>query len=161
VLAGEGDGTFGDRVVFGAGVLPWSVAIGDLNSDGRLDLTTANRGANSVSVLLNLGESDPTHVFPLPAKTSELRLSVSPNPASSAAIVGFVMASVGRASLEIFDVSGRCVTTFGPALYEAGLQELIWDGNDDSGTVVPSGVYLVRLTANQGQATTRLGRIGR
>ena len=36
--------------------LPCSVAIGDLNGDGKPDLATANRGASTVSVLLNRGD---------------------------------------------------------------------------------------------------------
>ena len=36
--------------------LPCSVAIGDLNGDGKPDLATANDGASSVSVLLNRGD---------------------------------------------------------------------------------------------------------
>jgi ELWxxDGT repeat protein len=45
--------TFAARIDFGTGYSPQSVAIGDLNGDGRTDLVTANSQANSISVLLN------------------------------------------------------------------------------------------------------------
>jgi len=55
VLLGMGDGTFGVHTDFPTGDAPYSVAIGDLNRDGKLDLATANFSANTVSVLLGDG----------------------------------------------------------------------------------------------------------
>src|SRR5437867_1595386 len=53
VLLGNGDGTFREPVSFGAGVNPTSVAIGDLNGDGRPDLVVTNFNSDNVSVLIN------------------------------------------------------------------------------------------------------------
>ena len=55
VLLGNGDGTFGAATNFAAGRRPASVAIGDLNGDGKLDLAVANSDSNNVSVLLGNG----------------------------------------------------------------------------------------------------------
>ncbi len=55
VLLGNGDGTFGAKVEYGAGIRPQSVAIGDLNGDINPDLAVANSGSNTVSVLLGNG----------------------------------------------------------------------------------------------------------
>src|SRR5206468_8074644 len=51
-----GDGTFAARTHFGAGSIPSSVAIADLNADGSPDLATANPGSSTVSVLLGNGD---------------------------------------------------------------------------------------------------------
>jgi len=49
---------------FAAGLGPVSVAVGDLNGDGRLDLIVANFNSNNVSVLLNItAPGAPTPIF--------------------------------------------------------------------------------------------------
>ena len=46
--------------------------------------------------------------------------------------------------LELFDLAGRRVRQIsGQAL--AGAQELVWDGRDQSGDLVPTGHYFLRL----------------
>jgi len=47
---------FGAPIDFAPGSSPRSVAIGDLNGDGKLDLTTANYNGDGVSVLLGNGD---------------------------------------------------------------------------------------------------------
>ena len=56
VLLGNGDGTFQTALDFDAGVGPISVAVGDFNADGRLDLVVANYAAGNVGVLLGNGD---------------------------------------------------------------------------------------------------------
>lgn len=55
MLLGNGDGSFGVKTDYGTGDAPTSVAIGDLNGDGKPDLATANFYSSTVSVLLNIG----------------------------------------------------------------------------------------------------------
>jgi VCBS repeat-containing protein len=47
--------SFGGTTNVGVGIGPWSVTTGDVNRDGKLDLLTANRFSNSVSVRLGNG----------------------------------------------------------------------------------------------------------
>jgi hypothetical protein len=56
VLLNRGDGSFQAKVDYGTGAAPLSIAISDLNGDGKLDVATANGDAHTVSVLLNRGD---------------------------------------------------------------------------------------------------------
>jgi hypothetical protein len=51
----SGDGTFAGKVDYATGSNPRSVAVGDLNGDGKPDLAVANEGSANVSVLLGNG----------------------------------------------------------------------------------------------------------
>jgi len=55
VLIGDGTGRFGAPTNFTVGIGPLSMAGGDLNGDGKLDLVVANGTSNNVSVLLGDG----------------------------------------------------------------------------------------------------------
>ena len=55
MLLGNGNGTFQTQQTFAAGVSPISVAVADVNGDGKPDLVVANYGNGSVSVLLGNG----------------------------------------------------------------------------------------------------------
>jgi hypothetical protein len=55
--AGQGNGTFAAKVDYPTGTAPRSLAAGDFNSDGILDLTILNYDSNNVSVLLGNGSS--------------------------------------------------------------------------------------------------------
>src|SRR5205823_13074441 len=60
VLLGNGDGTFREPVSFGAGVNPTSVAIGDLNGDGRPDLVVTNFNSDVSALIINTTVSSRT-----------------------------------------------------------------------------------------------------
>jgi hypothetical protein len=60
IFVGNGDGTFQAAVAYAAGTHPESVAVGDFNGDGRVDLAVADSGyvdgsGSGVSVLLGNG----------------------------------------------------------------------------------------------------------
>jgi hypothetical protein len=57
VLLGNGDGSFQAAVNYGVVSFPRSVAVGDFDGDGRMDLAVANLFSNNVSILL---QSAPT-----------------------------------------------------------------------------------------------------
>ncbi|CAF4014366.1 unnamed protein product, partial [Adineta steineri] len=57
ILLGDGKGNFANQITFSTGFdsIPYSIAIADLNNDGKLDIAVANYGTNNVGVLLNYG----------------------------------------------------------------------------------------------------------
>ncbi len=84
VLLGKGDGTFQPKIDYETGVRSVSVAIGDLNSDGYLDLVVANQGPQSdedcgepsVSVLLGNANDTFQAQMQFPVRATPTGLSV-------------------------------------------------------------------------------------
>jgi YVTN family beta-propeller protein len=72
-----------------------------------------------------------------------------PNPFASGATTSlrFTLASSADARLEVFDASGRRVTTLLDRRMPAGPSAVTWDGTDASGRETRPGVYFYRLSA--------------
>ncbi len=70
----------------------------------------------------------------------------SPNPfAESTAIAYSVPTGGGHVEITVYDVSGRVVRTLTSAWMDAGDGVAVWDGRDDAGRPVATGVYFARL----------------
>jgi len=78
VLLGNGEGSFQVARTFSVGNIPVSLAVGDLNGDGWLDLVVANSlfGNGSVSVLLGNGDGSFQPARNFPAGSSAVSLSL-------------------------------------------------------------------------------------
>jgi hypothetical protein len=81
------------------------------------------------------------------------RLGAIPNPFRGSTTIRLHNPVPGsRAALGIYDVTGRRVRTLMGGGEAAGFLEATWDGRDDGGHPLPSGVYLAR----SGSATARI-----
>lgn len=79
-----------------------------------------------------------------------------PNPFNGSARIRFTVASPSAVSLVLFDGLGRRVRTLLHGQVSPGSFRLAWDGTDETGHQVASGVYFVRLAAGSFQQTERL-----
>lgn len=79
-----------------------------------------------------------------------------PNPFSDATTIHFTLPESTPATLNIYDLMGRKVATLINGHHTAGTHEIRWDGRDDGGARLASGLYLVRLKAGERVQTSRL-----
>jgi hypothetical protein len=70
-----------------------------------------------------------------------------PNPFSPETHIAYELPQPGWTELRIYSVSGRLVRTLVEGGRAAGRHSAVWDGLDDSGRAVASGVYLYALVA--------------
>ena len=69
----------------------------------------------------------------------------SPNPFVSGTTIAYGLPSAGHARLSVYDLSGRLVAELVDAEMPAGRHEAAWEGRDLSGSMLPGGIYSVRL----------------
>jgi hypothetical protein len=70
-----------------------------------------------------------------------------PNPFNPSTTVPFQVAKPGPVKLRIFDLRGRAVRTLEDGRFNPGTYESRWDGCDESGRPVASGVYVISIQA--------------
>jgi hypothetical protein len=82
----------------------------------------------------------------------------APNPfrLGAGTTIDWAMPDAGSVTLEIFDVTGRRVRTLVNGSQKAGRHSATWDGRNDLGNRVASGVYLYRIDTPGFQATKKM-----
>jgi hypothetical protein len=70
-----------------------------------------------------------------------------PNPMNPTATIKYTIGTPGKVQLRVFDVSGRVVRTLVDETKTAGAFSVIWDGKNDGGERVASGVFFYQLNA--------------
>ena len=70
--------------------------------------------------------------------------------------IRFILPQAARADLSLFDALGRRVRVLANANLPAGYNILFWDGKDENGAALPTGIYFYRLRAGNFEQTKKL-----
>jgi serine protease len=77
-----------------------------------------------------------------------------PNPFNPGTNIPFTLAKSAEVSLKIFNIIGQEVRTLVNGPKQAGQYHLLWDGKDDFGRSVASGIYFYKLSVSGGENLT-------
>lgn len=80
----------------------------------------------------------------------------APNPFNPSTTISFALAAPGETELQVFDVRGAQVRRLVAGDLSAGEHSVIWDGRDDAGARVPSGVYFYKLRSGTFEGLQRM-----
>jgi hypothetical protein len=83
--------------------------------------------------------------FPLPAPEAFALYPNVPNPFNPSTTIQYDLPETAEITLEIFDMPGRHVRTLANEPKPAGHYSVVWDGRDERGKMVASGVFLYQL----------------
>jgi type IX secretion system substrate protein len=90
-----------------------------------------------------------------PTKKYELAQNY-PNPFNGTTNIPFELQKDGKVSITIYDVLGRKVKTLINKPYTFGKHTISWDGTDDNGKNISSGIYFYQIKSNNYSKTKRL-----
>ena len=127
----------------------------DLNGDGTVDFADFFEfvdafGQSGQAKLLAMARDR----IGLPGKT-ELQQN-APNPFNNGTVISWFLLKPGPARLEVFALNGQQVAVLRQGPQQAGYHRIHWDGRDDRGRSLASGVYLYRLVSAETVLTRKL-----
>ena len=178
VLDADGAAIAGAVVTFsvtaGGGTLSATTATTDANGQARSRLTLgSDAGTNTVSATVEglepvtftaTGQESPfASFFDLFGGGKRVALPDSPqlaqnapNPFNSQTVLAYFLHASGPARLEVFALNGQRVVVLRQGPQQAGYHRLRWNGRDDAGRPVASGMYLYRLVTDEAVLTRKL-----
>jgi len=79
-----------------------------------------------------------------------------PNPFNPTTTIKFSIPETSNITLQIFDLNGQVIRTLLEGYYPSGSYSVEWNGLDDAGRPVSSGMYLYKLKTNQHVAARKM-----
>ncbi len=127
----------------------------DLNGDGSVDL------ADFLLFAESFGQPQQAKLVALARERLGLPdgpqlQQNAPNPFNSGTIISWFQLQPGSARLEVFALTGQRMAVLHEGRKEAGSHRLRWDGRDERGRSLASGVYVYRLVTREGVQTRKL-----
>jgi FlgD Ig-like domain/Beta-propeller repeat len=175
-LVGAGAGDLFLAKFDAAGVHQWSSGFGNTGEDEGQAVAVDGSGnvvmTGRFSFTVNFGGADLTDAGPrdiVLAKYASIATGVNgvprsygaailayPNPFNPETTIRYTVPSKGRVTVDVFDARGTHVVTLIDADKPAGVYAVTWNGRDDRGAAVSSGVYFARLTSQSGVTSCKL-----
>jgi hypothetical protein len=112
------------------------------------DLNHGNFMIRAIVDLGVVGQED--EVLPVKAITA----TNYPNPFNPVTTISLSLPAAGKTALRVYNTRGQLVRTLVDEMLPAGDHNIVWNGRDDNGAALSSGLYLYRVEAN-GQTITR------
>jgi hypothetical protein len=126
--------------------------LGAVASGGRLYAVCANMLVDVDDYFCSLPSGVRTQVPASPA----LALSAAPNPFNPLTRVAFALTRAQPVELAVYDLKGRRLRVLARGIWAADEHVVTWNGRDDRGRELASGVYFVRLVAGPQAAVTKV-----
>jgi len=97
----------------------------------------------------------PIQSLDMPRATTRLEQN-SPNPFNPQTAIRFTLDSKQTVTLAVYDVNGRLVRMLASGVQEMGTHSITWDGRNNAGATVSSGVYFYRLDAGKFSSSKKM-----
>ncbi|HEU4334589.1 MAG TPA: FlgD immunoglobulin-like domain containing protein, partial [Candidatus Eisenbacteria bacterium] len=102
--------------------------------------------------------ADVTAVASTPSSPG-FRVRSAPNPFDPSTVISLSLPNSGATRVEVYDIQGRLVKRLVNVWLPAGNHAVTWDGTNDQGRPVGSGVYFSRIESNGLKTGQRLVKL--
>ncbi|MCF7823450.1 MAG: T9SS type A sorting domain-containing protein [Candidatus Marinimicrobia bacterium] len=148
VLSPQKDGSvdFWISDQFGNGRI-WSYGIGFVYSSGDYQGTISSLLGYYLGGDVYGDTSQIVSIEPYRFLTNSFKLSTFPNPFNPNTSIEYELSEHSQVSLTVYNLQGRQIMTLVSESKPAGLYRVQWNGMDDQGEQVSTGIYFARLQA--------------
>jgi hypothetical protein len=136
-------------------VLVYMNPITGASLEGTTEVLSAGSKLLSVTAVDRDGRDLKTTITAKAAPTAFALNPAYPNPFNPYTNLSFILPEAISYSLSVYNVAGQLVRSY-EGLGQVGMNMITWDGKDNSGVSVASGVYFYKLTAGKYSATEKM-----
>lgn len=79
-----------------------------------------------------------------------------PNPFNPSTVISYSLKASGPVRLDVYNILGQHMTTLADGTQEAGVHSINWNGTNNTGSPVASGIYFARLTTGSLSMTHKM-----
>jgi hypothetical protein len=159
---------------------PKTATIGDLDNDGVLEMDVTFTRTQLQSLLGNVANGAMV-TLTMTARTTQATGAIpiqgsitvkvksggghavssfaSPNPFNPETAVNYTLRNGGVVTVRIYSLEGRLVKTLVNGYASAGAHEVRWNGTDNGGRAVPSGMYFVKTESGADKSVVKLSMV--
>ena len=156
--------------IFINSALDTSLVVGVINHDWSTNYIATSIGSNTADGsnwafngiidelrISDIARTPTTSVGENEETPQEFSLSQNyPNPFNPLTTLRYALSNAAHVTLKIYNMLGQLVATLVDENQVAGYHEVVWDGSNDFGQNVASGIYIYRMTADDFVATERM-----
>lgn len=89
-------------------------------------------------------------------RPSEITMQAFPNPFNSSVTLQFTIPRSGMVAIDVYSITGQKVRSYAQRFMAVGKHSVRWDGRDDNGNTVSSGLYLTHVSVGGVTASARM-----
>jgi len=86
----------------------------------------------------------------------ETLIFACPNPFNATTAIAFDLPKSAHVKFAIYDITGRLVQSLVDKYMDAGQHRIVWNGKDNAGRIVASGLYFGQLVVNDKRQTIKM-----
>lgn len=78
----------------------------------------------------------------------DFQLSNYPNPFNPSTTISFMLCENSEVTINVYNIKGRKIRKLADSEFSTGTHSIVWNGDDNSGEIVSSGIYYYQLRVN-------------
>jgi hypothetical protein len=150
MVVGKYDTGWTFPAIIGRDIANNAITVGGITSFSEF-VIARDQASLDTTVTTGVG-GEPSRAMPAAYELSANR----PNPVRDQAAIRFALPRAGRVQIELYNVTGQKIRTLLDGTMGAGYHSVAWNGRNDAGQKVVSGMYLYRMRADGFSAARKL-----